>query len=132
MSLTRPLKKGFKQMLAEANAAIDTISVHDALALLGDPNVLFVDVREAAEITSGVARGAFHAPRGFLEFFADPDSPMHKPELARAKRLIVYCASGGRSTLAVKTLIDMGYRDVSNLAGGMAAWKAANGPLTSN
>jgi rhodanese-related sulfurtransferase len=131
MSLIPPLKKGFKQMLAEANAAIDAISVHDALALLGDPAVLFVDVREAAETASGMASGAFHAPRGFLEFLADPESPMHKPELARAKRLIVYCATGGRSTLAAKTLIDMGYSNVSNLAGGMAAWKAANGPLTS-
>jgi len=131
MTLIRPLKKGFKQMLAEANAAIETISVHDALTLLGDPAVLFVDVRDATETAAGVAPGAFHAPRGFLEFFADPDSPMHKPELARATRLIVYCASGGRSTLAAKTLIDMGYSDVTNLAGGIAAWKAANGPLTS-
>ncbi len=130
MTLTRPLKKGFKQMLAEANAAIETISVHDAVALLGDPAVLFVDVREAIETAAGVAPGAFHAPRGFLEFLADPELPMHKPELARATRLIVYCASGGRSTLAAKTLIDMGYSDVKNLAGGMAAWKAANGPLS--
>ena len=100
--------------------------------LLGDPAVLFVDVREAVETASGVAPGAFLAPRGFLEFLADPDSPMHKPELARATSLIVYCASGGRSALAAKTLIDMGYSDVKNLAGGMAAWKAANGPLAAS
>jgi rhodanese-related sulfurtransferase len=131
MTLTRPLKKGFKQMLVEANAIINTISVHDALALLGNPTVLFVDVRETVETAAGVAPGAFHAPRGFLEFFADPDSPMHKPELARATQLIVYCASGSRSTLAAKTLIDMGYSDVTSLAGGMVAWKAADGPLTS-
>jgi rhodanese-related sulfurtransferase len=127
----QPIKKGFKQMLAEANAAIDTISVHEALALVENPDVLFVDVRETQETASGMTPGAFHAPRGFLEFFADPDSPMHKPELARAKRLIIYCATGGRSTLATKTLIDMGYSNVTNLAGGIAAWKAASGPLTS-
>jgi hypothetical protein len=129
LTLTRPLKKGFKQIMAEANAVIDQIAVHDALALVGAPNVLFVDVREAHEIASGLVPGAFHAPRGFLEFLADPDCPMHKPQLAQADRILVYCASGGRSTLAAKTLIDMGYSNVVNLSGGMAAWKAANGPV---
>lgn len=126
MSLKSPLKKGFKQMLADANAIIDTIAVHDALALAGDPSVLFLDVREAPEVASGAIPGSFHAPRGFLEFFADPECPMHKPEIARADRIVVYCASGGRSTLAAKTLVDMGYANVFNLAGGFAAWKAAN------
>ena len=130
MTLTPPLKKGFRQLLAEANAEIATISVHDALSLVGDASVLFVDVREGAEVATGAIPGAFSAPRGFLEFFADPECPMHKPELASAKRMIVYCASGGRSTLAAKTLADMGYADVQNLAGGVAAWKAAGGPLT--
>jgi rhodanese-related sulfurtransferase len=130
MTLTPPLKKGFKAMLAEANAEIPTISVHDALPLVGDASVLFVDVREGAEVATGAIPGAFSAPRGFLEFFADPECPMHKPELAAARRMIVYCASGGRSTLAAKTLFDMGFSDVQNLAGGMAAWKAAGGPVT--
>ena len=126
MSLKRPLKKGFKQMIAEANAIIETISVHEAAGLVGDSAVLFLDVREANELTAGAIPGAFHAPRGFLEFYADPECPMHKPELARADRIVIYCASGGRSTLAAKTLVDMGYANVFNLAGGFAAWKAAN------
>ncbi len=130
MTVTAPLKKGFKQMLAEANATIETISVHDALGLVGDPDVLFVDIREAHEIATGVMPGALHAPRGFLEFMADPESPMHKRELANAQRLILYCATGGRSSLAAKTLMDMGYTGVLNMAGGIAAWKSANGPLT--
>jgi rhodanese-related sulfurtransferase len=130
MTLIRPLKKGFKQMIAEANAAIETISVHDAMALVGDVSVLFLDVREAHELSAGVTPGAMHVPRGFLEFHADPESPMQKPEIARADRIVVYCASGGRSTLACKTLVDMGFGGVLNLAGGMAAWKAANGPVT--
>ena len=129
MTLTRPLKKGFKQMLAEANAQIETISVHQALALVGDASVLFVDVREPGEFAAGAIPGAFPAPRGFLEFLADPECPMHKPELARASRMIVYCGTGGRSALAARTLADMGYADVLNLAGGVAAWKAAGGPL---
>ncbi len=130
MTLIRPLKKGFKQMIAEANAAIETISVHDAIALVGDASVLFLDVRETQELSAGFAPGALHVPRGFLEFYADPESPMHKSDIARADRIVVYCASGGRSTLACKTLVDMGFGKVLNLAGGMAAWKAANGPVT--
>ncbi|MCW2317686.1 rhodanese-related sulfurtransferase [Rhodoblastus acidophilus] len=130
MTLTPPLKKGFKQMVAEANAEIATISAAEALPLVGDPAVLFVDVREGGEVATGAIPGAFPAPRGFLEFFADPESPMHKPELAKAARVVVYCASGGRSALAAKTLADMGYADVLNLAGGITAWKAAGGPLT--
>jgi len=126
MSLRSPLKKGFKQLLAEANAVIDTIAVHDAFALAGDPSVLFLDVREGPEVAGGAIPGSFHAPRGFLEFLADPECPMHKPEIARADRIIVYCAAGGRSTLAAKTLVDMGYANVFNLAGGFAAWKAAS------
>jgi rhodanese-related sulfurtransferase len=129
MTLIRPLKKGFKQMLADANAVIDPMSVHEALTLVGNESVLFLDVREAPEVATGAAPGALHAPRGFLEFYADPESPMHKHELARADRIVVYCATGGRSALASKSLIDMGYDKVFNLVGGMAAWKAANGPL---
>ncbi len=130
MTATAPLKKGFKQMLAEANAVIETISVHDAVGLVDDPSVLFVDIRESHEVALGKTPGAFHAPRGFLEFLADPESPMHKRELSSAQRLVIYCATGGRSALAAKTLVDMGYTGVVNLAGGIAAWKAANGPLT--
>lgn len=124
------LKKGFKQMLAEANAQIETISVRDALALVGDPNTIFVDIRHADEReATGAVAGALHAPRGFLEFFADPESPMHKPELGSGKRLILYCASGGRSALAAKTLQDMGVPRVSHIAGGFTAWKEAGGAL---
>ena len=130
MTLQQPLKKGFKQMLAEANAVIETISVHDARDLVDKPAVLFVDIREAHEIVTGVIPGALHAPRGFLEFMADPESPMHKRELGGAQRLILYCATGGRSSLAAKTLMEMGYTDVFSMAGGLAAWKAGNGPLT--
>jgi rhodanese-related sulfurtransferase len=131
MSLKQPLKKGFKQMLAEANAFIETISVHDALPLVNDKSVLFLDVREAFELEKGEIEGALHAARGFLEFFADPESTMHKPEISRAEKIILYCASGGRSALAARMLVDMGYdfETIFNLAGGFEAWKAANGPI---
>ena len=70
-----------------------------------------------------------HASRGLLEFFADPQSPYHKPELASGKRLVVYCASGGRSALAAKTLKDMGIGRVANMLGGFNGWKQAEGKI---
>ena len=121
--------RGFRQMLAEANAMIETISVDDAQALVGDPDVVFVDVRETVERqTSGGIKGSVHAPRGFLEIIADPESPMHVGSLASGKRLVLYCGSGGRSALAAKTLMDMGLEKVCHIAGGYGAWVEAGGP----
>jgi len=115
-------------MLAQANAEIETISVAEARQFVGRDDVVFVDVREAAErAASGGISNSVHAARGFLEFHADPESPLHKPALASGKKLVVYCASGGRSALAAKTLKDMGIANVSSLAGGFAAWKEAGG-----
>lgn len=122
------MKKGFKQLLADANAAIETVSVHDAMAMLDDPDVVFVDIREGEERQRGAVRHSVHVPRGFLEFIIDPESPMHNPTLSGDKRLVLYCASGGRSALAAKTLVDMGVGKVSHIAGGFAAWQEAGGP----
>ena len=120
--------RGFRQMLAEANAVIETISVHDAQALVGDADVVFVDVRETVERqASGGIKDSVHAPRGFLEFIADPEGPMHDPALSPDKRLVVYCGSGGRSLLAAKTLHDMGFPRVCSLGGGFSAWMNAGG-----
>ncbi|MCW3476164.1 rhodanese-like domain-containing protein [Limobrevibacterium gyesilva] len=125
-----PLKKGFKQLLAEANAVVDTITVQQALEGVHDPSVQFVDVREQAELAaSGTIPGAVHAPRGLLEFIADPESTAHKPQLSSGKTLVLYCASGGRSALSAKTLKDMGIENVRHIAGGFTAWKAAGGPV---
>ena len=119
--------QGFKAMIARANAVIDTITVHDALAMVSDDDAVFVDVREAGERAQGTIPGSIHAPRGFLEFIADPQGPMHKPELVSGKRIVVFCASGGRSALASKTLVDMGLKNLANMAGGITAWKEAGG-----
>ena len=120
---------GFKQMMAEATAEIETISVPDALTLVGDDSTLFVDVRESAEReASGGIAGSIHAPRGFLEFLADPEGPMHDEAFASGKRLVIYCGSGGRSALASQTLLRMGVENAVNLAGGFQAWNEANGP----
>jgi rhodanese-related sulfurtransferase len=119
-----------KQMIAEAAAVAPVETVEQALKLVGNPGVQFIDVREQAELSAGTIPGAVHAPRGFLEFIADPESPMHKPALSPNKRLVLFCAAGGRSALAAKTLRDMGYPNVASLGGGLTAWKAAGGPVT--
>jgi rhodanese-related sulfurtransferase len=118
-----------KDMLAAANAAVPRISAAEAKALAGTPGVLLLDVRDAAEVqAAGKAKGALHVSRGLLEFRADPDSPLHDAAFDRAKTIIAYCASGGRSALAGKTLKDMGYADVRNL-GGFKDWVEAGGEI---
>jgi len=123
------LKRGFKQLLAEAGAVIDVVSVPSALGLQDDPDVIFVDVREGGEWALGHIPSAVHAPRGHLEFLADPEFPRHNAALVQDKMLVLYCASGGRSTLAAKTLHDMGFPRACSLVGGLAAWREADGPI---
>jgi rhodanese-related sulfurtransferase len=118
------------ELVAEANAAVATLEVEQAKGLVGKDDVLFVDVREGGELAvQGKIPGAIHAPRGMLEFYADPSTPYHKPELASGKRLVVYCASGGRAALAAKTLKDMGIANVANLLGGFTAWQQQGGAI---
>jgi rhodanese-related sulfurtransferase len=118
------------EMVAQANAAVGTLSVEQAKQLLGRDDVMFVDVREGAELAvQGKIPGAVHASRGHLEFYADPSTPYHKPELGSGKRLVVYCASGGRAALAAKTLKDMGIENVTNMLGGFTAWQQNGGPI---
>lgn len=88
-----------------------------------------IDIRESEELgSSGKIAGAVHAPRGLLEFYADESTPYHKQEFDKNKRLILHCAAGGRSALAVKTLKEMGYENTAHLDGGIKAWKDAGLP----
>jgi rhodanese-related sulfurtransferase len=120
------LKRGFKGMLAEANAVIETVSVPDLAYHLEDDDTLLVDVRDQAERErDGAIPDSVHVSRGLLEFKADPESPLYETALRQDRRIILYCGSGGRSALAAKTLHDMGYSDVASLAGGYAAWRKA-------
>ena len=120
-----------KEMLAEANAGIETIPVDQAIALADDPSVVFVTVREGSKREKGTVRGSVHASRSFLEFHADSAGPMHMPELASGKKLVLFCGSGGRSALRAKTLKDMGFENVAHVAGGFGAWQKAGGPTES-
>jgi rhodanese-related sulfurtransferase len=118
------------ELVAEANATVDKLSIEEAKKLVGQADVQFVDVREGGELaTQGKIPGAIHAPRGLLEFYADPSAPYHKPALASGKRLVVYCGSGARSALAAKTLKDMGIEKVTNLIGGFTGWSQSGGPI---
>lgn len=121
--------KTVQQMLAEAEAAVPRIAPDEAKGLVGKPDVLFLDVREPAEVAaSGKVPGALAIPRGLVEFRADPDSPLHDAGFDRAKTVVAYCASGGRSALVGKTLKDMGYGNVRNL-GGFKGWVDAGGEV---
>ena len=117
--------KSAGELVAEANAAIDTMSIEEAKALVGVDDVLILDVREDGEVAKGKIVGSLHVPRGLLEFIADANSPLHNPALSPHKHVVVVCASGGRSALAGKTLKDMGFGRVTNMLGGMNAWREA-------
>ncbi|SNR63944.1 rhodanese-like domain-containing protein [Blastococcus mobilis] len=91
---------------------------------------LLVDLREPAELErDGMIHGAIHAPRGMLEFYADPGSPYHRDELDPSRRVILYCASGGRSAMGAATLAELGYTDVAHLDGGIKAWQTDGRPV---
>lgn len=124
------MKKGYKQLVAEATAQIKTYSVAEAQAKLSDTNVQFVDVRDVRELErEGMIPGAFHAPRGMLEFWIDPESPYYKPVFGQDKEFVLYCGAGWRSALSTKTVQDMGLERVAHIAGGFGAWKAAGAPV---
>ena len=121
--------KTVKIMLAEAEAAVPRITPEEAKGLVGRADVVFLDVREPAEVAaSGRVPGALTIPRGLVEFRADPESPLHDAQFDRAKTIVAYCASGGRSALVGKTLSDMGYLNVRNL-GGFKGWVDAGGDI---
>jgi rhodanese-related sulfurtransferase len=124
------VKKGFKQLVAEANAAVETVPAAEAVKRLQSEGLVFIDIRDLPELErDGKIPGAIHASRGMLEFHADPESPYHKDVFASGKKLYLYCASGGRSALAAQRLQEMGLTHVAHVGGGFKAWKEANGPV---
>src|SRR5450756_1057612 len=121
--------KGYKALVDEATSQIKTYTVEEATAKLQDPNVQLVDIRDIRELErEGIVPGAFHAPRGMIEFWVDPDSPYFKPLFGEAKEFIFFCAAGWRSALTTKTVQDMGLTQVAHIEGGFSAWKAAGAP----
>ncbi|MEL0089610.1 MAG: rhodanese-like domain-containing protein [Rhodospirillales bacterium] len=127
------LKRGFKALLAEADAVATVLTVEEAEVRLNDPNTVVVDIRDIRELErEGMVPGARHAPRGMLEFWAAPDSPYHKEWMADdGKTYVFYCQSAWRSALAVKDLMDMGASNVAHIKGGFKAWKEAGKSIES-
>jgi rhodanese-related sulfurtransferase len=120
-------------MVAEAKRHVENLSVDEFARELERGDALLVDLREADErAAQGTIPGAVHAPRGMLEFWADPTSSYHRPEFDPGRRTILHCASGGRSTLAAGTLRELGYADVAHLDGGFRAWKDAGRQVFEN
>ncbi len=118
------------EMVAEAKKRVENLSVDETARELEGGDALLVDIREPAErAQAGAIPGAVEAPRGMLEFWADPASPYHRDEFQPDRRIILHCASGGRSALAAATLQDLGYERVAHLDGGIKAWKEAGKPL---
>ena len=120
------------QALVEAaEREIETLSAEQAIAQHGRDDVVFVDLRDIRELNrEGRVPGAFHCPRGMLEFWLDPQSKYHKPIFGEDKRFVFFCAAGQRSALAAQSAQRMGLRPVAHIGGGFGAWKAAGGPVT--
>ena len=117
------------ELVTAAKAAIENLAPNDVAEELRHGVVLLVDVREADETARGIVPGAILAPRGMLEFHADPGTPYHLEGFDPARRVIVYCAAGSRSALAARSLHTLGYRDVAHLDGGIKAWIEEGRPL---
>ena len=128
--MPQTITTGYKALVEAAEREIETLAVEDALKLAGRDDTVLVDIRDIRELQrEGKVPGAFHCPRGMLEFWIDPESPYHKPVFAENKKLLFFCAGGWRSALAAKTAQDMGLENVAHLEGGFGAWRQAGGPV---
>jgi rhodanese-related sulfurtransferase len=123
------MQHSVSQLVSEAKGQIDNLDPEQMAREAAD-GALIVDIREASERDeTGAIPGAVHVPRGLLEFKADTSVPTHQPDLDPSRRTILYCATGGRSALAVLTLEHLGYTDVAHLGGGIQGWIAAGRPV---
>ncbi len=118
------ITRGIKTLVSEADAEIEALTVEQALAVMNDDDVQLIDIRDIRELwRDGKIPGAYHAPRGMMEFWVDPESPYHKEIFASGKKFIFYCAAGARSALTTKAVQDMGLTPVAHITGGFGAWK---------
>ena len=124
------ITRGYKALLDDANATVETLEVEAVIDMLQQEDVVLIDLRDPRELErEGRMPGAFHCPRGMLEFWIDPDSPYAKPVFQQDKKFVFFCAGGWRSALAAKTAQDMGLKPVAHMRGGFGAWKKAGGSV---
>jgi rhodanese-related sulfurtransferase len=122
--------KGYRELVAEAEREIETLGIEEALSLHGSDDVVFVDLRDVRELwREGFIPGAYHCPRGMLEFWIDPDSIYYREIFASGKKFLFYCNLGWRSALAAQISQQMGLTPVAHIGGGFDAWREAGGPV---
>ena len=121
---------GYKALCEAAEREIETLPAEQAVKLAGREDTVLVDIRDIRELQrEGRVPGAFHCPRGMLEFWIDPESPYHKPVFAQDKKYVFFCAGGLRSALAAQTAQRTGLKPVAHIQGGFGAWKKSGGPV---
>ena len=124
------ITKGIEALVAEAEGEIETLTARQAMDLLDDEDVTFVDIRDIRELwREGTVPGSVHAPRGMLEFWVDPDSPYYREVFGTGKKFVFFCAGGLRSALATLAVQRMGLQPVAHIEGGFGAWKQAEGAI---
>jgi rhodanese-related sulfurtransferase len=129
-SMAQRITTHVQALVAAAEREIATLPVEEAIKLHAGGEAVFVDLRDVRELArEGRVPGAFHCPRGMLEFWIDPDSQYHKPVFAQDKRFVFFCAAGQRSALATQTAQRMGLEPVAHIAGGFSAWTKAGGAV---
>lgn len=123
------MKVSVKELVERAMGEIETISVEKAQSLVDDSAAAIIDIRDIRELyRDGKIPGAVHAPRGMLEFWADPESEYHRDIFSSGKKLVFYCAKSHRSALATQALQNMGLGNICHIGGGFEAWTQANLP----
>jgi rhodanese-related sulfurtransferase len=133
IAVPQKITKSAMSMVEAAKREIEEIPAAEAVKLAGRDDVVLVDIRDVRELSrDGKVPGAFHAPRGMLEFWIDPASPYFKPAFGQDKKYVFFCAGGLRSALAAKTAQDMGLKPVAHILGGFRGWKDAGGPVESS
>jgi rhodanese-related sulfurtransferase len=128
--MAQQITTGVKALVEAAEREIETLPVGEAIKLQGRDDVVLIDIRDIRELQrDGKVPGAFHCPRGMLEFWIDPASSYHKDTFAQDKKYVFFCAGGLRSALAAQTAQRMGLKPVAHIEGGFGAWKKAGGPV---
>jgi rhodanese-related sulfurtransferase len=121
---------GYKELCEAAEREIETLPVEEAVKLAGRDDTVLVDIRDPRELErEGKVPGAFHCPRGMLEFWIDPNGSYFKPVFGQDKKFVFFCAGGMRSALAAQIAQRMGLKPVAHIRGGFGAWKKAGGPV---
>ncbi len=127
--MAQNITTGAMALVEAAKREIKEYTVDEMVAMKDDDGIVMVDIRDPRELErEGRIDGAFHCPRGMLEFWIDPASPYHKPTFAEDKQFVFFCAGGLRSALAAKVAQDMGLKPVAHMIGGFGAWKKAGAP----